>query len=591
MKPFTRILPLIILLIGAALFPPAADARGNGVLSGTVVSAEGRGLVGAVVALFRQDDQGGIISLTRSDESGKYSLRDIAPGSYSIRASRLGYQVLTSSRVAISSDRTTTVNLVLQELLDFVSARNDPRNWDLKTVMRSTSDRRLIFRDLPGTTVGEGDGASFSRFGTVNVASSSIPGGDNYAVYPNFGDSGIVSNFAYAEPVSLHGRMIFSGQFTSGYDSLWRARNTFHYRPHPGRDYKFSVGYGRLNLNRLSVAPTARPAEFFSEDPAVRDSGVETLAIGFESSNEIFNTLAVAYGLDLSRINYGPIRNIWSPYFQVMYTPSYGWLVRTMMTSRRTSANSALELPDGDMINLVEPASISKINEQTQISQVRHSEVAVARKLDEDTTVEISVYRDRVDGPGTPFVMTIQSGSQKDLRAAQLRGDQDGQQGLRVEFARMLVDTVRSSVTYNYSSASGFAAPEGKTVSSDYVSNHLLDLLQRSYYHTLTGQLEAKIPKTRTQLQATVRWYPGSPISPIDPFADRLDAFTKGMSFSFRQSIPMPEFMGYTGHWQALVDIRNPFDQGKNFIPTSDGSLTLTRNPRTLRFGLNLNFF
>jgi hypothetical protein len=92
-------------------------------------------------------------------------------------------------------------------------------------------------------------------------------------------------------------------------------------------------------------------------------------------------------------------------------------------------------------------------------------------------------------------------------------------------------------------------------------------------------------------LQATVRWYPGSPISPIDPFADRLDAFTKGMSFSFRQSIPMPEFMGYTGHWQALVDIRNPFDQGKNFIPTSDGSLTLTRNPRTLRFGLNLNFF
>jgi hypothetical protein len=62
------------------------------------------------------------------------------------------------------------------------------------------------------------------------------------------------------------------------------------------------------------------------------------------------------------------------------------------------------------------------------------------------------------------------------------------------------------------------------------------------------------------------------------------------MSFSLRQAIPLPDFIGYGGRWEALIDVRNPFNQGRSLIPTTDGELTLTRIPRTLRFGLNLNF-
>jgi len=66
---------------------------------------------------------------------------------------------------------------------------------------------------------------------------------------------------------------------------------------------------------------------------------------------------------------------------------------------------------------------------------------------------------------------------------------------------------------------------------------------------------------------------------------------TKGINFRIRQAIPLPEFMGSAGRWEALVDVRNLFDQGGDVIRASDGEVVLTRNPRSLRFGLNLNFY
>ncbi len=103
--------------------------------------------------------------------------------------------------------------------------------------------------------------------------------------------------------------------------------------------------------------------------------------------------------------------------------------------------------------------------------------------------------------------------------------------------------------------------------------------------------MSASFRKTHTDITAIFRWYPGAPITPMDLFADRADVMTKGVNFMVRQALPFPEFMSTVGRWEALVDIRNLFDQGNPLIPTGDGELVLTRNPRSLRFGLNLNLY
>jgi hypothetical protein len=577
-----------LILFGIAALPLAAATRPNGMLAGTVMTPDGRGLVGAVVALFQRSDPGTVVSIARSDQQGAYNLSGVAAGAYSIQVSRFGYQVIHSPRVVVDPGKTTTVNFVLQELVDFISARDDPRNWDLKTVMRSTSDRRLIFRGLPGAATPDDVIASFHRSGALNIVSTDLLGPDNYAVYPNRGDLGVASNFAFVEPVSLHGRMIFSGQLSSGTDALWRVRNTYDYRPNPNQEYKFSVGVGRLSPNHTGT--TDHPADFFNSDQDFQDSGVQTLVVGFQGSRQFLNVVAVEYGLDLSRIQYGARQSVWSPYLQVAYTPHRRWLLRTLMSSRRISDNNMIELPGGDVVNLLEPAYISQIDNVIHVSQVRHSEFSVARKLADDTSLELTVYRDRVDGPGTPFLLTTNTEYGQNSQAVQLKSDQDAQQGVRVAFARMLTGTIQGLIAYDYGTAAGLANIN-PSLSSGLVNDHILDYVQRSYYHSITSQLEAKIPQTRTHVQATVRWYPGNPISSIDLFADRMDTLTKGVSFSLRQALPLPPFMGCPGRWEAQIDVRNPFDQGMSHIPLSDGDLVLTRIPRALRFGLNLNFF
>src|SRR5439155_575456 len=434
--------------------------------------------------------------------TGAYTLSSLAPGAYYLQVSREGYQPLTRSDVKILSGKTANLDVGLEELLELIVADPDPRNWDIRTLMRGTSDRRLVFRYLQASgdrsTAGKtvfpeipNGTRTFTRSGTVNLTSSAGLSSENYSVFPSIGHNGFVSNFAYVEPVSDKARMIFSGQLNSGYDSLWRVRNTYNYRPESGRDVNISVGYGRLSLNAPTMGSVG-PAQFFSQDPSLRESGVQTLSFGFETRSRLADPIEVEYGFDYSRVHYGSTKSVISPMFRLILTPAETWTVKAGISSRRLSDNNMVLLPDGDWVNLMEPT-----------------------------------YLDR-----------------------------------------------------------GY-----ETLTSDILARRLLEYVERSYYHVLTSQVDANFPKTRTRISTVVRWHPGYTLNPIDPFSDRKDTVTKGVSFFVRQGIPLPEFMGTVGRWEALVDVRNLLDQGKSRIISQDGELTLTRNQRSIRFGLNLNFY
>ncbi len=482
------------------------------------------------------------------------------------------------------------MDLILQEFLDYISNDKDPRNWDLKTLMRSASDRRLIFRDLPGRGILPEDDVPFYRSAVMNVTSSAGFDADNYSVFPSQGKDGVISNFAYTQPLSEHGRMIFSGQLNSGYDSYWRVRDTYNYRPDSSRDLRFSVGYGRMNMGAANLNSIARPAQFFSEDPSLRESGVQTVALGFEGSDRFLDTMTVDYGFDFSRLYYGSTRSLFSPFFQVVVSPWDSWFFKAAVASKRLTDNDSIVLPGGEVLNLMEPTYITNVNGVVQLSQYKHGEVSVGKDLGDKTSVEVAAYQDRVSGPGTPFVVTSTTADQTSSELAQLNADQSSQQGLRFTVNRRFLDFLSGSIAYVYGTATGLAGVD-QSVSSEVLAHNLLNQRQQSYDHSFTSQLTARIPRTKTNLTTIVRWYPGNPLTPIDLFADRMDIMTKGVNFRFRQAVPVPEFMGASGRWEVLVDVRNLFDQGQDAIRTSDGEVVLTRNPRSLRFGINLNFY
>ena len=567
-----------------------AQARGAGRIAGKVTSKSGTGLLGAVVTIFRPDQDGGTISFTRTDKSGAYKLANLAPGTYTLQVAREGFQPLTSSHLKIESGKTATLNVVLQDLIDFVAGDPDPRNWDLRTVIRSTADRRLIFRDLPGAAPANETDTPFVRTGALSLTSSVGLGSDYYSALPNNGQNGIVTNFAFVEPVSDHGRMIFAGQLNSGYDTYWRVRNTYNYRPDPGREMRISLGYGRWNPGAADIGTTSRPSQFFSQDADQREGGMETLGLGFEGRNKLLDLLSVEYGFDLSRVDYGASRSFFSPYFQVIVNPSGSWFVKSAIASRRVSDDNSLSLGEGDELNLMEPTYIAKIDGDLHFSQFKHTEIAVGKNLPEDTTLEVAVYEDRMNGPGIPFLVnTVNSGSSS-RQLLQLPEDLNRQRGLRLAMNRKILDFLNGSIAYVYGTGTSLSETDA-SLSSDAMSQSLLNFMQRSYYHSLTGQVSAMFPRTHTHIAAGVRWYPQHPLTPIDLFGDKADMFTKGVNFSIRQPIRLPEFMGTSGRWEAMVDVRNLFDQGQQCVPTRDGQLVLIRNPRSVRVGINLNLY
>src|SRR4051812_42115570 len=104
-RRMTRCLgPALVAIVGTAV---NVQAQGTATIEGTVTSAE-RPLADATVMIV------GTTRGARSDESGRYRITGISPGSYQVRAQRIGYTSITQSST-VSAAQTATLNFALKE--------------------------------------------------------------------------------------------------------------------------------------------------------------------------------------------------------------------------------------------------------------------------------------------------------------------------------------------------------------------------------------------------------------------------------------------------------------------------------------------
>ncbi len=81
-----------------------------GKISGTVLDQNGDGLIGANVQIM-ETSQGASIF----DPAGNYAILGVAPGTYTVRISSIGFKTQMVGNVIVQSDVTTTVNATLEE--------------------------------------------------------------------------------------------------------------------------------------------------------------------------------------------------------------------------------------------------------------------------------------------------------------------------------------------------------------------------------------------------------------------------------------------------------------------------------------------
>src|SRR5690242_13907615 len=105
-RAFAAVSCSAILAFVAVAGPRTAGAQ-TGRISGTVTDSANVPLAGAQVTVVGRSRRGG------SDESGRFTSAGVAPGTYELRAQRLGQRVVTVTGVVVRADEVTTVSIVL----------------------------------------------------------------------------------------------------------------------------------------------------------------------------------------------------------------------------------------------------------------------------------------------------------------------------------------------------------------------------------------------------------------------------------------------------------------------------------------------
>jgi hypothetical protein len=584
-----RILPQAALAL--LLCMPFAEAGESnlGRISGVIKSASGNPLYNAFINIFKvgQKEEIQPVTAIRSNSSGLFRASDLAPGTYFLQIRSQGYRALSTNWFEIEPERTTLLDVTLENVIDFMSNDEDPSNWNLKTVMRSSSDSRMIFRYLPADAANSGADSPFVRSGYMSLASSTSPGSMQYLMRPHSNRNGVVTNFAFAEPFGRDSRMIFSGQFDVGSRTFWRIRDTFNYRPDKYHDYRISLGYGRMNLG--TTASDSIGPDMPNHEPYSRESGVQSIAFGVEGTTKFYDLFAIHYGFDYSHLRYKTDRSFVHPSLEIIVSPVQGWRFSTSFTSKRDSAMNRVAFSNGEVLDLSEPTLITVVGDDISMSRVRHGEVAMEKSFSPITTLGFALYRDNTYGPGIPLMVTMITPEGRSSAIVNLNESRSRQQGMRITLNRQMLPNLSGSLSYVYGEAISVSDID-ESLSIDRLNRAFQNYASQQYYHSFAGRFDLSIPETETNILATILWHPGNPLSTIDSFSDSMDIGSKSLNFEVRQAVPFQGLFMETGCWEILLDFRNVLNQGEEVIPASDGVLVLNRSPRSLRFGFNLNF-
>ena len=99
------------MLLSPQTHQSALGIAGNGAIAGTVTDTGGGTMPGVTVQLMRNGTR---VDQAVSDESGRFRLQNVAPGTYDVQFSLSGFRTATRSGVAIAGGMETVMNVALQ---------------------------------------------------------------------------------------------------------------------------------------------------------------------------------------------------------------------------------------------------------------------------------------------------------------------------------------------------------------------------------------------------------------------------------------------------------------------------------------------
>lgn len=579
----------------------AEAAPALAIVTGTVKDERGTPLVGATVAVLDPRPRGKELKSVKTDTQGKFSA-GVSPGVYRLRAAAEGFISMISSRVII--DRPTKVNydFALKSTDTLVQKRGDSDDyrWISRGSPRHAMNLNEAGEEEEVELIAQNDSAtgpsSFHGMMQLFAASSGsragLPGADSFG-----------TNFVVAGSLGGNFEMAFIGQRGAGYLAPQRLAAIATMRPGANHQVTATVGYGQIALARKMYAddemidptPDARP-KLRTPAPAsvapVNPSSVESLeqlSVSATASWQVFRPLLVIYGFDYSRF-VGSVnrRDSVLPRFAVQYSPSARWRMNAAVTPGTDQQNDSLESFNSENIQTTFETSPAEIayGEAPIASPIldrsRRFEVGFEHLFNQgNSSIEASAFYDLISGHGVgvlalPLEASPETHATFQEVAHQVTAMNGAARGVRLVFNRRLGNHVTASAGYSFGRGSRFNQARVDSITP-------AQLFGSGFFQVATAKLDLDFTdQTGTRVSTVIRLSPSAIVFAIDPFAGRMSVYDPNINIYVTQELPN---FGLPVRWQALVDVRNLFDEASG---VDDGAFQLiaARTRRTVRGGL-----
>jgi len=358
----------------------------SGHFSGLIQDQSGRPLSNILVVLLRTPSAQALPILGRSDGGGEIRFNNIAPGNYEVLVKSAKYLNLRKNVIEVVPGKTTILSLVLQQLFGLGFFQEE--NLSVKTLLRNAGYERLVFRNLP-QTASEGSltrtSGSFPGEVVLKVYGSAGLRGD-YPVFPGDAAGGTTSNFAITQSVAGNRKYVLAGQLNSGEDALWRLKNAIEHSLSASHTIGMSFGYGRVSFEQPRLALLDHPETLGDNLDYTRALGTtKILSLGVQEELDVGEALSLLWGLELNRVNSNHRQTFLSPNVEVSYSPTEKSKLRILMASKRPTYTGTLVLPNGDMMNLREAVSFSRLGDKVSLGVSRYYRGSITQQLMGDT--------------------------------------------------------------------------------------------------------------------------------------------------------------------------------------------------------------
>jgi len=560
-RTLIRLAMTMALLVGAS----AWAAGKPGMISGWVRSSAGVPQMGAAVEIATSGSLRAVHVFT--DDRGFYSVRDLLPGVYHIRATAPSFLPSLRENVNLRGGADRVVNLTLSTLFDAVQSlprkpgATDDDDWDW--TLRSCANRPIL-RVLDGTPVmvsseDPEDQPLKARVAFVAGASDQF----------NSASGDMSTAFSVESSLFSTGTLSFDGNVGYGIGTPAVVRAAYTHRMDNG--------------SRPQVALTMR--RFATPDSVLHDGALQALSLTTSDDFTFGNALEVKLGSEIQTIQFMGRVTAARPFGSIGLHLSPDTVVQ--YTYSTSEPNNRLEKGfDSAPADLSESSPrMSVVGDNPVLERAHHHEISVSHRMG-GTKLQAAFYYDRI---GNTMLTGVGDASAEagnvlpDIYSETFAyaGDELRTSGLRLVVQRKLPAGLTGTVDYGYGGVLDVAP---------YTSwRSLGGALRTVRRQAVTGKMSGTAPRLRTRWIASYRWINGGAVTPVDMFDASPGQAGAYWNFFIRQPLPGNYFVA--NHMQALLEVSNLLAQGYVPLVGQDGrTLYLVQAPRTLRGGVAFSF-